>query len=182
MSVSAIPRVLLALLLATPGAAQAADLYGGYSLLRLDGHSAQGAALALSIPLRGGLRLGAEATRQTGLVQSEDLREWALLAGPVFAPRRASRLQPFLHAKAGLVRSRRQVEVFGVTIGATGVCSSGCPSETGFAAELGGGLDIRLTERLGLRLPQVDYRLVRLDSDDARRLRFSAGLLLRFGR
>jgi hypothetical protein len=180
--VSAARRILLALLLASSGAAQAADLYGGYSVLRLDGHNAQGAALALSVPLGGALRLGAEASRQTGLVQAEDLGEWALLAGPVFAPRRGSRLAPFLHAKAGLVRSRRQVEVFGVTIGATGVCDGACPSETGFAAELGGGLDIRLGQRLGLRLPQVDYRFVRLASDDARRLRFSAGLLLRLGR
>lgn len=173
--------MLLALLLASAGAARAADLYGGYSLLRVDGDNAQGAELALSVPLGSTLRLAAEASRQTGLVQGEDLSEWALLAGPLFSPRRGSRLAPFLHAKAGLVRSRRQVEVFGVTIGSAGVCASGCPSETGFAAELGGGLDIRLSQRLGLRLPQVDYRLVRLDGDDARRLRFSAGLLLRFG-
>jgi len=100
----------------------------------------------------------------------------------VFAPRRDSRLQPFLHAKAGLVRSRRQVEVLGIAIGAEGVCDSACPSETAFAAELGGGLDIRLTERLALRLPQVDYRLSGLESDDASRLRFSAGLVWRWGR
>lgn len=174
--------VPLALLLLWPAAARGADLFGGYSAMRLSGDDANGASLAASWRLTGALRVGAEASAQMGVVQGEDLREWALLAGPVFAPRRGSRLSPFVQAKAGLVRSRRQVEVFGVAIGPSGVCQGSCPSETGFSAELGGGLDLRVKGRLGLRLPQVDYRLVRLESDDANRLRVSAGLVWLWGR
>ena len=173
---------LVACLLCAPGSARATDLFGGYSVLRLEGQNAHGAALALSFQLGHKLRIAAEATGQSGLVQGEHLREWALLAGPVLAPWRQSWVAPFVHAKAGLVRSRRQLEVFGVTLGAAGVCNGGCPSETVLAAELGGGLDFRLTSRLALRLPQVDYRLTRLDTVDPRRLRFSAGVALRWGR
>ncbi len=175
-------RAAIALTLLLPSFAQAADIFGGYSALRLEGDTTNGASAGLTWRLSGPFRLSAEASGQLGLVQGEDLREWSLLAGPVFAPRRDSRLQPFVHARAGLVRSRRQLEVFGVAIGAEGVCDGGCPSETAFAAELGGGLDIGLTERLALRLPQVDYRLTGLESDDASRLRFSAGIVWRWRR
>ncbi len=172
----------LALALLFPATASGAEVFGGYSAMRLEGDNVSGASLAATWPLAGSLRLAGEASAQRGLVQGQDLDEWALLVGPVFSPWRAGRLSPFVHAKAGAVRSRRQVEVFGVAIGPDGLCDGGCPSQTGFAAELGGGLDIRLGDRLGVRLPQVDYRLTRLDGDDADRLRVSAGLVYRFGR
>jgi hypothetical protein len=175
-------RALLALLLLFAPEAQAADLFAGYSALRLQGDHANGASLALSLPLTGALRLAAEASGQLGLVAGEDLDEWALLAGPSLAPWREARVRPFVHAKAGLVRSRRQVEVFGVPIGPDGVCSGGCPSEMAFAAELGGGLDLGLTRRVALRLPQADYRITRLENGQANRLRLSAGLVWLWGR
>ena len=157
------------------------DLFGGYSALRLGGDNVNGASLSASVRLRGAFWLDAEATRQSGLTQGQDLEEWALLAGPAFVPWRERRLSPFLHAKAGAVRSRRQIEVFGVAIGDAGVCDGGCPSQTSFAAELGGGLDLRITRQLALRLPQLDYRLTGLSGDDSHRLRFSAGVVYRWG-
>lgn len=169
------------LLLLWPGAASAMDVFGGYSALRLSGDYVNGASMAVSFPLRGAFRLDAEATGQFGLAGGEDLSEWTLLAGPSFTPWRDNRLSPFVHARAGAVRSRSQIEVFGIAIGDDGVCGGGCPSETSFAAELGGGLDFGLTRRLALRLPQVDYRLTGLAGDDASRLRFSAGLVYRWG-
>ncbi len=168
-------------LLLWSGAASAMDVFGGYSALRLSGDNVSGASLAVSFPLRGAFWLDAEATGQLGLAGGEDLSEWTLLAGPRFTPWRDNRLSPFVHARAGAVRSRSQIEVFGIAIGDEGVCDGGCPSETSFAAELGGGLDFRLTRRLALRLPQVDYRLTGLAGDDSTRLRFSAGVVYRWG-
>lgn len=172
----------LVLALACAAPAHAAEVFGGYSALRLEGDNTNGASLAVTLPLAGPLRLAGEASGQFGLVQGEDLREWAFFAGPVLAPWREGRVSPFVHAKAGIVRSQRQLEVFGVAIGAAGVCAGDCPSQTGFAAELGGGLDLRLTERFAVRLPQVDLRLTGLEDDDATRLRISAGVVYRWGR
>jgi hypothetical protein len=170
-----------ALIVGPAPSSSAADVFGGYSSLRLHGDDVPGASLAVSWPLRTCLALVTEVSGQFGLVRGEDLQEWSLLAGPSFSPWSGHRLRPFVHAKAGLVRSRRQVDVFGVAISPLGVCDATCPAEIGFAAEAGGGLDLRLSPRFVLRLVQADYRLVRLESDSAGRLRLSAGLVLHFG-
>lgn len=166
----------LALALAS-APASAADLFGGYSNLRFDGGGVSGGALAATWPVAGSLGVSVQATAHFGLAQGEDLREWTLMAGPVFAPRRGHKLSPFLQLRGGLGRSRRQIEVFGVGIGPDGVCDGGCPSRTSFAAEAGGGLDLRLGGRWALRLVQADYRLTRLEGESDHWLRFSAGLV-----
>jgi hypothetical protein len=172
------PGLVLVLAMVPPAVSSAADVFGGYSSLRLQGDDAPGGSLAVSWPVRPSLAVVAEASGQLGLVRGEDLQEWALLGGPSFSPWRGHRLIPFVHVKAGLVRSRRQVDILGVAIGPGGVCDGACPSEFGFAAEAGGGVDFRLSDRFSLRI-QGDYRLVRLESDSAGRLRLSAGLVLR---
>jgi hypothetical protein len=174
--------VVAAALIALARGAQAASLFGGYSNLRLSGANVPGWEVAFTFPLAGPVLLTAEATGQYGLAQGEDLDELTVMAGPSLAFRRGRRLVPFIHGKAGVARSRRQVEVFGVSIGADGVCEGSCPSSTGFAAEAGGGLDLRLDERWAVRLAQVDYRFVNLADEDSDRLRLSAGLVFAWGR
>lgn len=177
----ATPVVTLSLL-SLPLLAFGAEVFGGYSTLRLDGDNTHGGTLAVTWPLTGNLRLETEASGQLGRVQGEDLREWAILAGPVFVPWGEHRLSPFVHAKAGVVRTRRQVQAFDVAIGSDGVCAGACPAETGLAAEFGGGLDIRVKENLALRLPQIDYRVTSLDNDNSDGLRVCAGIVYRWGR
>jgi opacity protein-like surface antigen len=172
---------LAAGLLAASTSAGAADLFGGYSSLRVGGHEVRGAGLALAWPLGRTLLVGAEATGQSGRARGEDLTEWAVLVGPVFAPWRGRRLSPFVQVRAGAVRSRRQVTVFGVAVGPEGVCDGGCPSHTGLGAEAGAGLDLRMLPRLALRLPQADYRFTGGEDDSGPRWRFSAGLVYRWG-
>jgi hypothetical protein len=101
------------------------------------------------------------------------------MVGPTLAPRRANRLRPFVHVKAGILIARRQVEVFGVAIGADGVCDGGCPWQTSPVLEVGGGLDIGLTPRLALRLPQADYRWSWPGGSTEGELRLSAGMVYR---
>jgi hypothetical protein len=171
--------LLVLLMVATsPAGSLAADVFGGYSNLRLQGHDVPGGSLAVSWPVRPSLALVAEASVQFGGVRGEDFQEWGLLGGPAWSPWRYHRLVPFVHVKAGLLRSRRQVDVFGVAIGPQGVCDGSCSFEIGFAAEAGGGLELRLSERVSLRT-HADYRLARLESDSADRLRLSVGLVLR---
>lgn len=174
--------VALAAALLLASSAEAASLFGGYSKLRLDGANVHGWGLAFTWPLAGSVLMTVEATGQYGLVNGEDLTEHAVMAGPSLAFRRGRRLVPFVHAKVGSVRSRRQVEVFGVVIGPDGVCDRSCPSQTGFAAEAGGGLDLRLDDRWAVRLAEVDYRLTGLADDEFDRLRLSTGLVFSWGR
>lgn len=170
---------LLALLAAAPPA-PGAELFAGYSGLRAGGDLVHGATLAAGWPKRdGSLRLLVEATGQSGLSGGEDLREMGLLAGAAIAPWRARRLSPFVALKAGVVRARRQVEVFGIAIGPGRVCEGGCPYETGPAAEVGGGLDLRLGGRWALRIAQADYRVRRLAGETDSDVRVSMGLVRR---
>ena len=172
---------LLVLCAVLPPPAAAGDLFGGYSIMRVDDHQVSGGAVAWSWPLGRHVRLAAEGSVERGLVAGENLDEWAFLGGPVRSPWREGRFSPFVHVKAGFVRSRRQVEVFGVGIGPDGVCDGGCPYSTGAVAEFGGGLDYRLSDRLAIRVPQVDYRVAQLDDSTAKRLRVSTGVVYRWG-
>jgi hypothetical protein len=109
----------------------------------------------------------------------ERLRELGLLAGAALAPWPAARLSPFVSLKAGVVSAQRSVTVFGVSIAADGVCDGGCPYQTGPAAEVGGGLDLRVGGRWAVRLAQADYRVTRLAGETDHALRLSAGIVRR---
>jgi hypothetical protein len=169
--------IVVAMLLAAAPAG-ASDLFGGYSSLSSGGDQVAGAALAYRWRLGHTWRLVAEASGQSGLAQGDDLREIAVAAGPVWAPWPGHRLSPFAQVRAGAVTTRRQVEVFGVAVGKDGVCDGSCPSQTGLLAEGGVGLDVGLTRRLALRLPQVDYRWTSPEKEGD--VRVSAGLVWRF--
>lgn len=173
---------LLILLLSSPTHAVAADIFGGYSALRLDGATVHGGGVAVRWPLTESMRVVIEGSYNRGLVRGEDLDEWAFLGGLALMPWQAKRVGLFVHAKGGLVASRRQVEVFDVAIGPDGVCDGGCPYSFGPVAELGGGLDLRLTERLAARLAQLDYRLAHVGGETIDSFRLSAGIVYRWGR
>jgi hypothetical protein len=171
---------VLTLWIASPSPSAAGDLFGGYSLMRLEDSQVNGGAVAASWSLSQTTRLTVEGSLERGLVGGQHFEEWAVLGGAALAPWGVRRLSPFVHAKAGFVRSRRQIEVFGVAIGPEGPCDGGCAYSTGAAAEFGGGLDYRLSDRLSLRVPQVDYRVTALDEATANRFRVSAGVVYRW--
>lgn len=163
------------------GTAEGAEIAVGYSGLQADGSLTHGGGLGFASPRGGGrLRLLAELSAQSGGASGgERLRELGLLAGAAFAPWPGGRLSPFVSLKAGLVSAQRSVTVFGVSIGADGVCDGGCPYQTGPAAEAGGGIDLRVGGRWALRLVQADYRLTHLGGETDHALRLSAGIVRR---
>jgi hypothetical protein len=175
------PAVLvLAATMAAAPAASATEWSAGYSGLRARGDFVHGAVLGATWPrAQGALRLSLEASGESGLSAGENLRELGLLGGAALAPWSGARWSPFVSLKAGIVRARRQVEVFGVAIGPDRVCDAGCPYSTGPAAEIGGGLDLRLGGRWALRLAQADYRIRRLAGQTERGVRLSAGIVRR---
>ena len=175
-----IPALVLLALAAEAAPARATELSASYSGLRQGGDLVHGVTLGAAWPRRAGsLLLLLEASGQDGLSAGESLRGMGLMAGAAAAPWRGRRLSPFVSLKGGMVRERRQVEVFGVAIGPDGVCSGGCPSATGPAAEIGGGLDLRIHGRWAVRLAEADYRVRRLGGRTERGVRLGVGLVRR---
>lgn len=171
--------VLLAALTVAPSV-RAAELSAGYSGVRTEGEFVHGGALAARWPWPGGaVRLGVEATAHSGVSAGESRRELALLGGFELAAWRGARVSPFASLKGGLAGTSRHVEVFGVQVAATGVCTGACGYEIGPAAEAGVGLDFRLAGRWVLRLPEADYRVRRAAGITDRGLRLAAGLVWR---
>ena len=173
--------VLLFGVTGAPGTAGASEIALGYSGLSADGELTHGGGFALGSPRGSGrLRLVLDLSAQSGdAAGGERLREIGLLAGAAFAPWPHGRLSPFVSLKAGVVSAQRSVQVFGVSIGADGVCDGGCPYHTGPAAEIGGGLDLSVGGRWAVRLAQADYRVTRLAGETDHALRLSAGIVMR---
>lgn len=86
-----------------------------------------------------------------------------------------ARFKPFGHALAGVAHNR-------VNINSSG---SGIPiqdftfHDTGFAAALGGGLDIRINDRFDFRAIQADYNPIYSDRRVNNNFRFSIGLVIK---
>lgn len=75
------------------------------------------------------------------------------------------KLKPFAHLMAGLANGR-----------VSGFVSD---SETGFAGVIGGGLDVRLSDRVDFRLVQLDYNPTRLGGETQHNFRVGIGLVFR---
>ncbi len=104
-----------------------------------------------------------------------DLTLTSFLAGPRYTWTRPHRIAPFAQALVGAAHAS----------GALAPGSSGLPgSANAFAMTAGGGLDIGLTRRIGLRAFEADYYLTRFDNgvnDHQNNLRIEAGVVIRFG-
>lgn len=88
--------------------------------------------------------------------------------GPVFAYRKNPSIVPFVHGLLGAVRG--SAEYLGVS-----------KSEYRFGMLGGGGVDVRLGDRVSLRVVQVDYLMTRFSGTRQDNVRISAGLVFRFG-
>jgi opacity protein-like surface antigen len=78
-------------------------------------------------------------------------RLYNFLAGPEFKARNRTRLAPFAHALFGVAHGKAILKTTGAALNL-----DTSESDTGFAMAFGGGLDIRATRRVGLRL-SMDY-------------------------
>jgi opacity protein-like surface antigen len=87
--------------------------------------------------------------------------------GPVFAYRKDPRVTPFLHILAGAVRG---------SVGYLDISQS----KTTFGVAPGGGVDVKVTRNLALRVVQVDYVLSRFSDTHQNNFRVSAGVVYRF--
>jgi len=97
----------------------------------------------------------------------------------LFGPELAfpAKVSPFVHALVGVAHQ---------AVGAGTASSHGVPvvipssSENGFAATLGGGIDLHLAPFLSFRVIQLDYMVTHFDSGTHHQPRASTGIVLRF--
>lgn len=88
--------------------------------------------------------------------------------GPVISGRKEGPFVPFAHALFGGFRA---------SAGAGGAGAS----TNGFAMILGGGLDARMSDRLGIRVAQFDWESLRSDGEAVNKnFRYSAGVVFHF--
>jgi len=87
--------------------------------------------------------------------------------------------KPFAHALAGVAHGRNRVHFNDVACIAIfpNQCSDFTESETGFAAALGGGLDIRANDRIDVRVIQFDYNPTRLFDSTQHNFRIGVGIV-----
>ena len=169
-----IASALLCALVSTTATAQdswKSDAFAGYSMLVTDGETMHGGHAALGYGFSGRLGLLLDASLHKGSDgEGTDVDVLSLMAGPRLKFG-GGRLQPFVHAIGGVVRTKAGVRVFDVEIS---------ESSTDFGGAAGGGFDLGFGSRWALRLA-VDYRVVKVGDETATDPRFSAGVAYRFG-
>ncbi len=90
-----------------------------------------------------------------------------------------ARVKPFAHIMGGLGHARLKVSNLNCTGGVDCSGVAGSESVNGLAGVFGGGVDIRLNNRVDLRLIQVDYNPIRLDGDVSHNMRFGIGFVFK---
>lgn len=89
-----------------------------------------------------------------------DTRVLNFLAGPQVRFPNQTRATPFLRARFGVANTRFNVSSSTQPAGGENVTSTFSTSATDFAMALGGGPDVRVGERVALRVFQIDYNPV----------------------
>lgn len=93
---------------------------------------------------------------------------------------RSGRFKPFVHALVGGAHIRTKIS--DITCTPPTLCT-GVPfpdqtfSDTGFAGAFGGGIDIRLNDKVQIRAIQLDYNPVRIDGSTQNNVRIGAGIV-----
>lgn len=94
-----------------------------------------------------------------------------LLGGVEFKDNaRETKVKPFAHLLAGVAHARADV---------SNPTTSFEESETGFGAAIGGGFDVKLSERVDFRAVQFDYNPTRDNGQTSHNFRIGIGLIFR---
>jgi hypothetical protein len=87
-------------------------------------------------------------------------------------------IKPFAHVLVGAARARNKGSFNG---GCIAIVPSPCPNfidtDTGLAGVIGGGIDIRLNDKIAIRAAQLDYNPTRLFDSTQHNFRIGAGIV-----
>ncbi len=142
-----------------PAAAQKVEIFGGYQFTHIDsGFNASG----WNASLTGNFKHVLGITADFSGAYKNGARVYTYTFGPVLTARLPV-VQPFVHALFG-----------GMTI------TDGA-STTGFAMQVGGGLDLGLRKGIGFRLVQADWMSLHFSGNtNNKNVRISTGIVLKF--
>lgn len=151
-----------------------AELFTGYSFAGEGSHGFD-ASIAGNVNSWFGLvaDVGGQYTNIEDTDVRENIRAHSFLFGPRFSVRKHKRVTPFAHA------------LFGVSHVSSDAVEAGQRfifSDTSFGMALGGGLDVRVNDRVAVRVVQVDYLRTRFFGATQNEGRIAAGIVFRFGK
>lgn len=189
-----VPFVISLVLVSAPQSFGQVELFGGYSYLHLSnsatnkGSSANGWEGSLSTKLIGPLGAELDFSNHYGLSPanvSGYVPEFTELYGPRFTLFSLPRIEPFVHALFGTVHGVGEVTVPpGAPSCIRGIaCATGFATvrQSAFAMAFGGGINVKATHHIWIRLIQADYLRANFSGNPQNDTRISAGFLLRFG-
>jgi hypothetical protein len=114
--------------------------------------------------------------------------QFTSLYGPRLTVRSLPRIEPFVHTLFGTVHGIGQETIPIAGIGAPCSAKLGCPVETinqtqtALAVAFGGGLNVKATHHVWIRLIQADYMRAQFSGSPQNALCISAGFVVRFGK
>lgn len=178
-------------LISAPRTFSQVELFGGYSYLHVNnngspmGTSANGWEASLALHLLGPLGAEMDYSNHYGIspVPSPTPKyvpELSQMYGPRFNILSLPRVEPFVHALFGTVHG--VAEVLPSPGCAAAVCSTTTVRDDPFAMAFGGGINVKATHHIWIRLIQADYLRVNFSNNPQNDTRISTGLVLRFGR
>ena len=108
------------------------------------------------------------------------IRVFNILGGPQYKFRNHTRVSPYVRALGGVARTRARLIVPSLN-------STDTKSSTDFSLAIGGGLDVRISDRVDLRVFQADYNPIFLSRENellfgksrADNVRFSFGVVFK---
>ncbi|HUZ47129.1 MAG TPA: hypothetical protein VMW54_10885 [Terriglobia bacterium] len=170
---------------------QGIEIFGGYAYLRNNLRSTYSPFYLSAVPFGNNFPLNGwqasvteNATDWLGLTQEfggfygtkrlqgldNHFRMFSILSGPQLSYPHLKGVTPFAHALFGYDQTK--ISLPGTNLSAT---------SSSYAMALGGGMDVKVSRHMAVRLFQADYYLTRDFGSTQNNLRFSAGLVFRFG-
>lgn len=156
--------ILLATLSAAAQDTPKAEVYAGYSYIRSGGENFRGWNASVAGNLNDWFGLVGDFSGN--YLPQANAHIYTYTFGPQLTYRKHSRVTPFFHALVG-----------GARIGV-----SGAGSDSGFAANVGGGIDIKVTDHFAVRAIQADGLITRFGGNTTGDPRLSFGVVFRLGK
>jgi len=180
--------LFLLTVVSAPKAYSQIELFGGYSHLGLHnapsniGPSSNGWAGGAYLHLLGPWGVEADFSNHYGITPQQPsnggtyyVPQFTALYGPRFTLP-LPRIHPFVHALVGTVHGTAEVPSSTFPLGAPMLVT-----ENAVGMALGGGINVRATRHIWLRLIQVDYLRSQFTNNTQNDMRISAGIVFRFG-